>query len=97
MFLNFLDYKLKQKGGVLVEIDRFFPSSKMCSQCGHVHQGLELKDREWLCSNCFTHHLRDENASKNIRQEGIRLIGVGSTPHGDNVRLRACSEHLSVK
>jgi putative transposase len=84
----------------------------MCSNCGHVHQELELKDREWLCSACSTYHLRDENASKNIRSEGIRIIrtrdlrkpqvremspGVGSTPHGDDVRLGACPKLLSVK
>ncbi len=91
IFLNFLSYKLERKGGVLVEIDRFFPSSKMCSNCGHVHKELELKDREWICSACNTYHLRDENASKNIRTEGIRIIGVGSTPHGDDVRLATCS------
>ena len=50
MFLNFLSYKLERKGGVLVEIDRFFPSSKMCSNCGHIHKELELKDREWTCN-----------------------------------------------
>ena len=60
MFLNFLSYKLERKGGVLVEIDRFFPSSKMCSNCGHIHKELELKDREWTCSQCSTHHLRDD-------------------------------------
>ncbi len=97
MFLNFLDYKLKHKGGVLVEIDRFFPSSKMCSSCGHIHQELELKDREWTCSNCLTHHLRDENASRNIRVEGMRIIGLGHSPRGDDVRLGTCSEQLSVK
>jgi putative transposase len=97
MFLNFLDYKLKHKGGVLVEIDRFFPSSKMCSNCGHIHKELELKDREWTCSNCKTHHKRDENASRNIRAEGMKIIGLGHSPRGDDVRLRTCSEQLSVK
>jgi putative transposase len=97
MFLNFLDYKLKQQGGVLVEIDRFFPSSKMCSNCGHIHQELELKDREWACSNCSTHHLRDENASRNIRLEGINKLRLGHSLRGDDVRLGTRSEQLSVK
>ncbi len=52
MFLNFLEYKLKHKGGVLVEIDRFFPSSKLCSSCGHTYQDLQLFEREWTCSCC---------------------------------------------
>jgi putative transposase len=97
LFLNFLSYKLERKGGVLVEIDRFFPSSKMCSNCGHIHQELELKDREWICSQCCTHHFRDENASYNIRNEGMRIIGLGHSLRGDDVRLGTCSKQLSVK
>ena len=92
MFLNFLEYKLKHKGGVLVEIDRFFPSSKLCSSCGHKYQDLQLFEREWTCRACGTKHQRDENAAKNIRLEGIRILGLGHSPHGDGVRLRTCSE-----
>ena len=87
MFLNFLEYKLEQKGGVLVEIDRFFPSSKLCSNCGHKYQDLQLSEREWTCGACGTIHNRDENAAKNIRREGIRILGLGHSPHRDGVRL----------
>ncbi|MDJ0531726.1 MAG: RNA-guided endonuclease TnpB family protein [Xenococcaceae cyanobacterium MO_207.B15] len=97
MFLNFLDYKLKHKGGVLVEIERFFPSSKLCSNCGHKYQDLQLCEREWTCSACNTKHSRDENAAKNIRVEGMRIIGLGHSPRGDDVRLETCFEQLSVK
>ena len=97
MFLNFLDYKLKHKGGVLVEIERFFPSSKLCSNCGHKYQDLQLKEREWVCQACHTRHQRDRNAAKNIRLEGMRIIGLGHSPRGDDVRLGTCSEQLSVK
>ncbi len=92
MFLNFLDYKLKHKGGVLVEIDRFFPSSKLCSNCGHKYEELQLKEREWTCEACNTRLLRDENAAYNIRLEGMRILGLGHSPHGDGVRLQTCSE-----
>lgn len=92
MFLNFLDYKLKHKGGVLVEIDRFFPSSKLCSNCGHKYEELQLQEREWTCEACNTRLKRDENAAKNIRAEGIRILGLGHSPHGDGVRLQTCSE-----
>ena len=92
MLINFLDYKLKHKGGVLVEIDRFFPSSKLCSNCAHKYQELQLKEREWTCNVCHAHHLRDENAARNIRTEGLRILGLGHNPHGDGVRLRTCSE-----
>ncbi len=89
MFLNFLDYKLKHKGGVLVEIDRFFPSSKLCSNCGHKYEELQLHEREWTCKACKTRLLRDKNAAKNIRLEGMKIIGL---PHRDGVRLQACPE-----
>ena len=87
MFLNFLDYKLKHKGGVLVEIDRFFPSSKLCSSCGHKYCELQLQEREWTCEACHTRHQRDENAAKNIRLEGMRIIGLGHSPQVAGVRL----------
>ncbi len=92
MFLNFLEYKLKHKGGVLVEIDRFFPSSKLCSSCGHKYQDLQLFEREWTCEVCHAKHQRDDNAAKNIRIEGIRMLGLGHSHHGDGVRLETCSE-----
>lgn len=97
MFINFLDYKLKKKGGVLVEVDRFFPSSKLCSCCGHKYQELTLSERVWTCQHCSTTHIRDEVAAQNIRTEGIRLLGLGHSPRGDDVRLGTCSEQLSVK
>ncbi len=77
MFVNFLDYKLKRKEGQLVEIDRFFPSSKKCSCCGHVMSELPLDIREWDCPSCGAHHDRDGNAANNIRTEGIRMLTMG--------------------
>ncbi|WP_414587211.1 RNA-guided endonuclease InsQ/TnpB family protein [Scytonema sp. PCC 10023] len=77
MFVNFLDYKLKRKDGQLVEIGRFFPSSKMCSCCGHVIDELQLDVREWSCPSCNAFHDRDGNASLNIRNEGIRILSNG--------------------
>ncbi|MBU7584475.1 MAG: transposase [Nostoc sp. TH1S01] len=77
MFVNFIDYKLKAKDGQLVEIGRFFPSSKTCSCCGHIVDELPLDIREWDCPACKNHHDRDANASKNIRVEGIRILSIG--------------------
>jgi putative transposase len=77
MFVNFLSYKLERKEGKLVEIDRFFPSSKKCSCCGHVVDELPLDIREWDCPSCGVHHDRDSNASLNIRTEGIRILAMG--------------------
>jgi putative transposase len=81
MFVNFLDYKLKDSDGQLVEIDRFFPSSKTCSCCDHIVDELPLDIREWDCPKCKSHHDRDGNASQNIRTEGIRILSMdGGNP-----------------
>ena len=75
-FLTFLKYKLEWEGKHYVEIDRWFASSKICSSCGEKKLMLALSEREWVCSSCQTTHDRDENASVNIRKEGIRTLGL---------------------
>ena len=79
MFTNFLAYKLEKKGGMLVEIDRWFPSSKLCSNCYHQVDQMPLDVREWTCPHCGIHHDRDGNAATNIREEGIRMLKVDGT------------------
>jgi putative transposase len=76
IFVNFLHYKLDREGKVLVEIDRWFPSSKLCSNCHYQVSEMPLNLRTWTCPNCGTHHDRDGNASINIRAEGIRMLSV---------------------
>ncbi|MCU0537747.1 MAG: transposase [Hydrococcus sp. Prado102] len=61
MLVNFCQYKLEKVGGKLIEIDRFFPSSQICSHCGHNGGKKPLNIREWTCPNCGIHHDRDEN------------------------------------
>ncbi len=73
-FINFLAYKLERTGEKLIEIDRFFPSSKLCSNCFYQVTEMSLDVREWTCPNCGTYHDRDANASVNIRAEGIRIL-----------------------
>ncbi len=89
MFVNFLSYKLEWEGKVLVEIDRFFPSSKTCSSCFYQVSDMPLDLRNWQCPNCGVHHDRDENAAKNIRAEGIRMLkssGMGDSAKVGDVR-----------
>ena len=76
IFVNFLNYKLDREGKVLVEIDRWFPSSKLCSNCHYQVNEMPLDVRTWTCPSCGTHHDRDPNASINIRAEGIRMLWV---------------------
>ena len=72
--LAMLKYKCEWNGKTFVQIDRFFPSSKMCHKCGHIHEGLRLRDRNWTCSSCSITHDRDVNAAKNILKQGKALI-----------------------
>lgn len=73
MFRTFLDYKLTAQGKILVKIDKWFPSSKMCHYCGTINQNLTLADREWDCE-CGMHLLRDVNAAINIKEVGLNTI-----------------------
>lgn len=75
-FRRQLEYKCKWYGRELVVIDRWFPSSKLCSGCGAKNKELRLSDREWTCGPCGTHHDRDLNAAINIAAEGNRIIGI---------------------
>lgn len=88
-FVNFLAYKLERKGGRLIEVDRWFPSSKICSHCFYQVSEMPLDVREWTCPHCGTHHDRDGNAATNIREEGIRIIktdGSAVSASGGEVR-----------
>ncbi len=75
-FTNFLAYKLEREGAKLVEIDRWFPSSKLCSNCFYQMGEMPLDVREWTCPHCGTHDDRDGNAAINIRAEGIRMLAL---------------------
>lgn len=78
-FYKQLEYKSKWNGRSFVKIDRFFPSSKTCSNCGWINQDLKLSDREWNCLSCKTRHDRDWNASKNILKQGLNILSGSGT------------------
>lgn len=79
-FVNILKYQSAKIGTTVVEIPRFYPSSKTCSDCGHVLEYLALNVREWTCSVCKASHDRDLNAARNILRVGT------SNPWGEGVR-----------
>lgn len=76
-FKRQLEYKAAWYGKEISVIDRFFPSSQLCLDCGYQNLGIkDLRIRNWICPKCGTHHDRDENAAKNILMEGLRLLNV---------------------
>ena len=93
MLLNFLGYKLEREGGKLVQVDRFYPSTKTCSCCGFKNDLIDLSVRDWVCPNCQTHHDRDANAAKNLRTEGLRLL---STNTAGQTEFQACGETVRL-
>ncbi|MGE5132843.1 MAG: RNA-guided endonuclease InsQ/TnpB family protein [Gemmatimonadota bacterium] len=72
-FRRQLAYKCQRHGRDLVVIDRWYPSSKTCSACGHVLTELSLSTRRWTCPRCRTRHDRDLNAAQNILAAGLAV------------------------
>ena len=72
-FVAKLQYKADWYGREIIKVDTWFPSSQICSECGHKDGKKPLDIREWTCPICHTHHDRDINASINILTEGLRI------------------------
>ena len=74
MFVKMLEYKAERTGKTVIKVDKWFPSSQLCSNCGYQNAGTkDLDVRKWICLVCGSNHDRDHNAAVNIRKEGIRL------------------------
>ena len=71
MFRELLRYKLERQGKELLEVDRFTPTTKVCSACGCVNETLDPTARQWICPVCGAKHERDRNAAVNIKTRGL--------------------------
>ena len=88
-FLSQLGYKAEWYGRTVVQVDRFYPSSKTCSACGHKLDHLDLGTRSWQCPGCGTRHDRDHNAAQNLLAAGraVPVCGVGVRPEHGVIRV----------
>ena len=91
-----LQYKASWNDKQVVFIDRFYPSSKLCSDCGYKNDSLQLSDRQWVCPKCGVVHDRDINAAKNILEEGKRIIGL-SSPEFKRVGEQAIASSMNLE
>ncbi len=85
-FVRQLAYKAEWYGRTLVSIDKWYPSSKRCSDCGHVLGSLSLDTRRWTCPECGCIHDRDVNAAKNILAVGLTVSACGEAVRPGRVR-----------
>ncbi|MBT9138104.1 MAG: hypothetical protein DDT31_00651 [Syntrophomonadaceae bacterium] len=77
--ISMLKYKAGWHNRQVIQIGRFYPSSKTCSSCSHLMDSMDLSVREWTCPACGAHHDRDVNAAKNILQQGLNILsGLGT-------------------
>jgi putative transposase len=85
-FVRQLTYKAAWYGRALVAIDKWYPSSKRCSACGHVLGSLSLDTRQWTCPECGCVHDRDVNAAKNVLAAGLAVSACGEAVRPGRVR-----------
>jgi putative transposase len=96
---SMLEYKAQRAGRTVVAVDRWYPSSKTCSVCGHLLATLRLGTRHWQCPACGTRHDRDINAAKNILAAGLAVPACGGDvrhPEFSSVRLPVKQETQRV-
>jgi putative transposase len=99
-FRQMTEYKASRAGRHVIVTDRWYPSSKTCSACGHLLAELSLKTRTWQCPSCGTRHDRDVNAAQNILAAGLAVAGgnpgdvcgAGVRPQGTSLRQPAVKQ-----
>src|SRR5713226_245042 len=89
-FVSQLEYKAQWYGRTLVKIDKWYPSSKRCFDCGHLLDSLSLETRHWVCPECGVAHDRDVNAARNIHVAGLAIVeGSGEAIRPGRVKAQS--------
>ncbi len=73
-FVTRLEQKAKLNNCLVIKSNRFYPSSKTCNHCGYINSELTLKDRVWVCPNCGTKIIRDQNAAQNLKENALKIL-----------------------
>jgi putative transposase len=83
LFRTQMEYKAKRYGTRLIVADQWYPSSRLCSVCGRNNEALALRDREWTCPACGTHHDRNLNAARNLERLATETALPEASPSGN--------------
>jgi putative transposase len=84
-----IDYKVARRGGTVIRVDRWAPTSKVCNGCGHRRGELPLSVRSWTCPECGSEHDRDVNAAKNVLALGRGTASMRGDERGSGVAQAA--------
>ena len=87
MFKTLLTYKSDWNNKTLIKVNKYYPSSKLCHNCGYKKTSLTLSDRVWTCPICNTTHNRDLNAAINILNEGLNSLSSGTDDYTDGAHV----------
>ncbi len=96
-FTRQLEYKAEWYGRTLVKIDKWYPSSKRCFDCGHMLDSLPLDVRSWVCPECGVAHDRDVNAAQNILAAGLAVAACGESVRPGAVKTKPGKPQRSRK
>jgi putative transposase len=96
-FVRQLEYKASWYGRTLIKIDKWYPSSKRCFDCGHILDSLTLDVRHWVCPECGVAHDRDINAAKNILAAGLAVAACGEAVRPGAVKTKPGKPQRSRK
>jgi putative transposase len=96
-FVRQLEYKAEWYGRTLIRIDKWYPSSKRCFDCGHILDSLPLDVRSWICPECGVQHDRDINAAKNVLAAGLAVAACGEAVRPGAVKTKSGKPQRSRK